>query len=308
MGWMAGGLVASGMIACFASAPALAGPTADEPSPKTCALVEKVRKDAMLSVPFRVVDGRIYVDVHVNGQGPFPFAVDTGASGLGRADASLVARLGLSVTGAAETSDAIATARVDTVDLASVELGGLTRNNLHVIARDYSGKLSADAAFAGILGREFFADGLLVLDYPARRLSFSRSSGLNPGEAGVLRYSRAFRVPVMIGSVATEGNLDTGANVAFVLPKSLFDRLGGGPIAASGEGKLTNTVVKTGSATMHGPFRIGAASLADITVRVSDSYPELLVGAHALQQFALLIDQRSSSIALCPPRKATARP
>jgi hypothetical protein len=49
-----------------------------------------------------------------------------------------------------------------------------------------------------------------------------------------------------------------------------------------------------------GPFRIGAASLSDTEVRVSDRYPELLVGAHALQHFALLIDQRSRRIALCP--------
>lgn len=50
---------------------------------------------------------------------------------------------------------------------------------------------------------------------------------------------------------------------------------------------------------MPGPFRIGAAMLSDVEVRVSDKYPELLVGAHALQHFALLIDQRTQAIALC---------
>ncbi|MCP3735489.1 aspartyl protease family protein [Sphingomonas sp. RP10(2022)] len=266
-----------------------------------------MRASALFSVPFRVVDGRIYVEVKVDGKGPFPFAVDTGAGGMGRADASLVADLGLALTGSGQTSDGVATADVRTVRLSSVEIGGFVRRDLEVATRDYSGKLTREAAFAGILGREFFADGLLVIDYPAQRLTFSRGA-LAPGQEGVLAYERPFRVPVTIGGVATEGNLDTGANVTFVLPKPLFDRVGAGAaIREAGAGKLTNTIVRTGSATVAGPFRIGAETLADVEVRVSDRYPELLVGAHALQHFRLLIDQRSKSVALCPPAASSRR-
>ncbi len=297
MRWKAGSAAIAGLIAGMVPAQPLMAAAPSSP----CSLVRSAETDAVLNVPFRVIDGRIYVDVRVDGEGPFAFAVDTGASGMGRADASLVSKLNLPVTGSAETSDAVATARVETVTLASVELGGVVRRDVRVMTRDYSGRMAPEAAFAGILGREFFADGLLVIDYPRQRLTFTRSLALKPGEPGVLGYTRAFRVPVTIGGVATEGNLDTGANVAFVLPQALFDRVGGGAIEAAGEGKLTNTIVKTGSATLHGPFRIGAATLADIRVRVSEKYPELLVGAHALQHFALLIDQRSAGVALCPP-------
>ena len=224
MGWrMARNLAASIAVAGIGSSAALAGPE----RPPVCALVEKAGADALLSVPFRVVDGRIYVDARVNGGGPYSFAVDTGASGMGRADASLVAKLKLPVTGAAETSDAVASARVDTVRLASVELGGLVRRDIEVMTRDYSSRMMPEAAFAGILGRAFFADGLLVIDYPKRRLTFTRGPGLARGTAGVLGYERAFRVPVTIGAISTEGNLDTGANVSFVLPKPPFDRVGG---------------------------------------------------------------------------------
>jgi len=282
--------------ACLAPAPAAK-------SPAVCGLAEIARKDAVVSVPFEIVDGRIYVTARVNGKGPFRFAVDTGASGLGRADARLVAALGLTVTGSGQSSDGVATARVDTVSLASLELGGLVRRDLSVITRDYNGRMSKEAAFDGIIGRDFFADGLLVIDYPRRRLTFTRSAGLQRSAAGVLGYERPFRVPVTIGSVTVEGQLDTGANVAFVLPTPLFDRVGGGAVTASAEGKLTNTTIKTERATVAGPFRIGAASLANVEVRVSDRFPELLVGAHALQNFALLIDQRSASVALCPPAR-----
>lgn len=286
-------------IALAVAASATSGHAAERPA--VCSLTETTGKDAIVSVPFETVDGRIYVTAQVNGKGPFRFAVDTGASGLGRADARLVAALGLSVSGSGQSSDGVATAHVDTVSLDSLALGGLVRRDLSVITRDYNGRMSKEAAFDGIIGREFFADGLLVIDYPNQRLTFTRAAALPQSAPGILSYQRAFRVPVTIGSVTAEGQLDTGANVAFVLPQSLFERIGGGAVIASGEGNLTNTVIKTGRATVAGPFRIGAASLADIEVRVSDRFPELLVGAHALSKFALLIDQRSSSIALCPP-------
>ncbi|HJO63744.1 MAG TPA: aspartyl protease family protein [Sphingomonas sanguinis] len=256
--------------------------------------------DAALSVPFRVVDGRIYVTAKVDGKGPFVFAVDTGASGMGRADAGLVAALGIPLVGSGHTSDGVATAEVKTVHLASVDLGGFVRRDLEVATRDYSSKLAPDAAFSGILGREFFGDGLLVIDYPARRLTFTRAVALSGQGDGILPYERAFRVPVRIGDILTEGNLDTGANVSFVLPKTLFDRVGSGVVEPAGEGKLTNTTVRTGKAMVKGPFRIGAVTLSDMEVRVSDRYPELLVGAHALQHSTVLIDQRSKRIALCP--------
>jgi predicted aspartyl protease len=284
---------------------ALASGAAQGAEPAACALVQAAQADNLLSVPFRTVDGRIYVEARVDAKGPFTFAVDTGASGMGRADAALVTRLALPLHGSGETSDGMAKAKVDTVRLASIDLGGFVRRDLEVITRDYASRMAPEAKFDGIIGREFFADGLLVIDYPSHRLTFTRAAGLARGMGGALGYERAFRVPVSIGDAAAEGNLDTGANVAFVLPKLLFDRSGGGPVAAAGAGQLTNSAVETGRATVHGPFRIGAAEWSDVEVRVSERYPELLVGAHALERVALLIDQRTQTVALCPPATAS---
>jgi hypothetical protein len=54
---------------------------------------------------------------------------------------------------------------------------------------------------------------------------------------------------------------------------------------------------------MRGPFRIGAAKVSDVDVRISDRFPELLIGAHVLQAYAVLIDQQTKRIALCPPAR-----
>lgn len=264
-----------------------------------CNLVEASKTDALVRVPFEVVDGRIYVQARVNGRGPFRFAVDTGASGMARADTSLVSLLDLKIRGQADNSDGVQTAQAGTTHIGSLELGNLRRENLEVIAKDYNARQSRDAAFAGIIAREFFADGLLTIDYPNRILSFGRVHALSPAGKNVLGYQRAFRVPVFIGELQVEGNLDTGANVAFVLPQSLYETVAAGPMEQAGHGQLANVRIETGRATIPGPFRIGQAVLSDVEVRVSERYPELLVGAHALQDAVLLIDQRSNSIAVC---------
>jgi predicted aspartyl protease len=253
----------------------------------------------LIHLPFDVIDGRIYVSARVNGDGPFRFAIDTGASGIGRADASLVSKLGLNVHGEGSTSDGVSIASAKLVTLKTLELGGLKRENVEVITRDYASRMSKDAAFAGIIGREFFADGLLEIDYPARTLRFSRDRAVSSSDDGALPYERAFRVPVTINGIAVTGNLDTGANVAFVLPQTLFDKVSDSTLIPAGQGTLTNSTVDMYRATVSGPFEIGAIRAHNIEVRVSERFPELLVGAHFLQNYRLLIDQRSGHVAIC---------
>lgn len=264
-----------------------------------CMSRSELVRAAVVNVPFEIVDGRVYVQAEVNGRGPFRFAVDTGAGGLARADASLVAALGLASNVRVANSDGVDTAQADTVRIGSITLGGLRRDDVLAITRDYNAHQPQAAAFAGILAREFFADGLLVIDYPQRMLSFTRADGLRPGDGDVLVYTRAFRIPVSIGGMQVEGNLDTGANVAFVLPRSLYEKVSDAPLDAAGSGRLANATVPTGRATVRGPFDVGQLQLSDVDVRVSERYPELLVGAHVLQQSVLMIDQRSNAVAVC---------
>lgn len=264
-----------------------------------CGLTDIPEAEVAMRIPFEVVDGRIYVQARVNGHGPMRFGVDTGASGMARADASLVDSLGLAVEGQATNSDGVQAAKVDVTRLDSVQIGSLIRRNLDVITRDYRSHMSPGAEFSGIIAREFFSDGLLVIDYPDRTLSFSRTRALSPAQENVLSYERAFRVPVSIGGLETEGNLDTGANVTFVLPRSLYEKVAANRLERAEPGRLANGVIETGRSVVPGPFQVGNAVLSNVEVRVSDDYPELLVGARALEGVVLMIDQRSKSVAIC---------
>lgn len=268
--------------------------------PGACRLAALPASDLLVHVPFDVVDGRVYVQARANGQGPFRFAVDTGASGTGRLDASLASTLRLPAAASVENSDGVQTRTAGTTHLNALALGGLVRREVDLITRDYAGRMAPKTRFAGILGREFFADGLLVIDYPRRMLSFTRSHGLSPKDAGAVTYQRPFRVAASIGSLQTEANLDTGANAALVLPAALYPKVEASGLAQGPRGRLTNTVIDTWRTRLKGPVRIGAIALTDVDALVSDRFPELLIGSRILSRFVLVIDQRSRSVALCP--------
>jgi predicted aspartyl protease len=262
--------------------------------------VARAPDNPMVRVPFSVVDGRIYVDASVNGRGPFRFAVDTGASGVGRLDTAMLATLGLETSGHATTSDAVKTADVETTHLTSLALGSLERTGVDLITRDYKAHASGDAAFDGILGREFFSDGLLIIDYGKRQLVFDKTAGLTRDAVGALPYERAFRVPVKISGNVYQANIDTGANVNMVVPRRVWTDLSSAPLEAAATGQLTNTKIETSKGVVPGPIAIGGLTLTDVEAKVSDRFPEILIGAHALSSSVIAIDQRSQVVAVCP--------
>ncbi len=140
---------------------------------------------------------------------------------------------------------------------------------------------------------------MLILDYPRKTLSFSRSLSLPASDAQLLSYERPFRVPVTVAGLPMQANLDTGANISMVMPKSLYDKIASGPLLPAAPGRLTNTVIETQRSVLEGQVDIGGMSLSKVELHVAEKFPELLLGAHLLQKFAVLIDQRSKRIALC---------
>jgi predicted aspartyl protease len=270
------------------------------PAPSdACSLAHQPLTGTLVQMPFESVDGRIYVQARVNGREPYRFAVDTGASGIGRADMRLVSALGLSLHGETTTSDGVSKARVETARIEALQLGELVHRDVEVIARDYNARNAPEAAFDGILARDFFADGLLRIDYPNRMLTFSRTEQLGASSANALPYTRAFRIPVTVDGHPFVAQLDTGANVGFVLPQTVFEKVSDQPLGESVRSQLTNGQLESWRAVVNGPIRVGQVSHAQMEARVSPKYPELLVGAHALQDAVVMIDSRSQVVAVC---------
>lgn len=188
---------------------------------------------------------------------------------------------------------------METTQLQSLALGDLVHRDLELITRDYNKRNSPEAAFHGILGREFFGNGLLIVDYLRRTLSYTERAGISPSDQNALPYERAFRIPLTVAGHALVAQLDTGANVNLVLPQAVYEAISDASLQDTVRSQLTNGQLETWRATLPGPVEVGQVSLKDVEARVSAKFPEPLPGAGALQQSVLLIDQRSKSVAVC---------
>lgn len=129
------------------------------------------------TVPFRPASScapLLLIDVKVNGQGPFPFVVDTGASGTGLSR-QLAERLGL---GSGEQQDLLGcggTVNAETVRVNELRVGPLRMENLPVFVADLSAVAGkAGAEIDGILGYDFLHHWRVLIDYPGRTLTFLR--------------------------------------------------------------------------------------------------------------------------------------
>jgi hypothetical protein len=254
------------------------------------------------------VDGDMpTIEVMVNEQGPFLFAIDTGAEGGPRLDSSLVEKLGLKPSGQIREGDPSGRnpRMADTVKLDSIEVGGLRFTGLTATSRNYKNSprpLAAD----GIIGLALFQDYLLTLDFPAKVVRISRGELPKADGAEILDYRNEHGTPLVeltVGSTKIKAHLDSGNMIgAFVLPTSFVEKLAfasepvvvGKARSASGEMEIKQVQIKE-------MIRLGRHEFPQPTV----TYPALgdvgNVGVKTLSQFVLTFDQPHERVRLKRP-------
>ncbi len=130
------------------------------------------------------------VEVMVNGEGPFLFAIDTGGQGAARADVTLVEELGLETFEGPMGSDG--SGRPGTPMLAMrlevIEFGGARFEGVPALSRDYNRSPSLPKIH-GILGIHLFESAVLTLDYPGRKVRFEGGPVEFPNGAQVLKLT-----------------------------------------------------------------------------------------------------------------------
>lgn len=200
-------------------------------------------------VPMRLLDNIPVVEVHIDGSGPYRFAIDTGASGHGRVSAKLAESLGLAVVGevrAAAPGGAVTTRRLFAAE--AITLGGLSFRNVELA--EGATTRGPDAQWDGILGYDVFRALTLTIDYGNGVAGASRAP-LAKG-AALDAATRIASVPVEIAGRRFKVDLDTGNGAgALFLPETEARAL-----------PLTGVPVERGKArTSFGEFSIMEAPL-----------------------------------------------
>jgi hypothetical protein len=203
------------------------------------------------------------IEVKVNGKGPFLFAIDTGASGAGRVDSSLVEKLALPETGEVRGSDGSGanprSMRLIQVD--SLSVGDLEFRNLTLASRNYNVS-PALPHIDGILGLGLFSDYLLTLDYATKRVRIAEGQLPAPDGAEILSYESRNGIPVVelqVSGAKASAHIDTGNTVgAFMLPGAMAEKLDfSSPPVAVGKARTVSSEIEIKQGRLKGSIRLG---------------------------------------------------
>jgi aspartyl protease len=264
-----------------------------------------------VDVPMLFYGTRPAVEVMVNGKGPFFFLIDTGAQGMARVDASLVKRLNLTATGQSKASDTSARneATLNEYQLDSISVGIAEFRQVTALSRNYN-TTTYLPHLDGILGFDLFADQLLTLNYPGKRVRIERGELPSADGRRVLAYEIRDGNPyieVAVGNLKMNAMLDSGNIRGIDFPAALVAKL---PLASYpklvGKGGSISGEFEVKEVRLQDTLSIGHHLFPEPIITFTDVYDEINIGSSLLRQFEVTFDLKSQRVRLIKSRNVSA--
>ena len=239
------------------------------------------------------------IEVKLNGQGPFVFAIDTGGGMQADIDPSIATQLKLETLGRVHGGDpsGLNDRELETTRIASLAFGGAEFRNVTAVIRPQ--RITQDYPNVdGILGFALFTDYLLTLDYPAMQVRLSRGELPVANGADILTFEIENRIPVIevaIGKLRLKAHIDSGNFVAgFILPEEVVEQL---PLLSQpvtvGRARTVSNRIEIKQTQLRDTIHIGSFDYPQATI----AFPALSdtnVGFKILREFALTFDQKNN--------------
>lgn len=264
------------------------------------------------TVPLQEWGGRPVVPVTVNGRGPFPFILDTGAA-VSVIDLGLREELAPTVIGSTPIGSPMGTpAETEELSLASLVLGAEEVNDVRCVALDLEAMFVEAGAPRGVLSTRAFAGHTLTFDFPHRSLTMARGT-LPPADGRTIFDIEDDDGPpalaVRVGTSEMRAHLDTGAPGGLSLPLAGAEGLRlASPPEEVGRARLVDATVAVYSARLDGVLRIGDYRFESPAVEFLDSErARPHIGMRLLRDFALTIDHSGGRVRLERGGAAVAR-
>jgi len=252
-----------------------------------------------LAVPLRLESGRPVVEVVVNGKGPFPFVLDTGAGGT-VLEGDLVQELALPTIGEVQIGDPIHPhgLAAKQVSIDRLAIGGLTLSDMTATAVENSG-FREHLGARGVLGMPLFSELLLTIDYAGGQVRIAPGELPDPDGKEILALRPAhglIRVPITVGAVELDADVDSGSPAAVSLPEEYMEKLplAGKPVQI-GKARTVTAEFPVYGATLKGAVQIGSHRLENPALRFN-KLPNANIGGEVLGRFAITIDQKNRRI------------
>lgn len=273
-------------------------------------------------VGFRLPGGAqplILLPVHLNGEGPLEFILDTGA-GTSLLSPALGQKLGVKIVGSKEGQSAGGAVSVSLARVSSMAVGDASLDDVDVGLVDLShiGK-TVGARIDGDLGYNFLKHFRLTLDYrkqqirlddPKRFESAGRSSAITEVPMRLANPAK----PLILVDVYANGRgpfqfaIDTGTSTTAITP-DLAKQLG---LATSSIGPVTTGGAHLdATAGVLSSFQLGGARTNDLAVMVADFFAVLskvigakldgIVGYNFLRNYKVALDYPNEMLSLFNP-------
>ena len=187
--------------------------------PKTDVHDFSIEGGAETTIPFQLVDNHIYLDVMLDGKGPFHFILDTGGANV--VDSAVAREIGSAEKGSAQGSgvgaatEAFAFAKVSSLRVGNAVLRDQIFATLPVRAGFGVG---SSAPVDGIIGAEVFARFVTVIDYAAKTVTLKLPGAATNGTAVPFVFDGTQpQIPCQIDNVAAQCTIDTGSRTSLEL-------------------------------------------------------------------------------------------
>jgi hypothetical protein len=268
---------------------------------------------ASFTLPFDLVDNRVFVEARVNGRGPFHLLLDTGAGGV-TLSADVAKQLGLHVADAGEGQGVgEKTVHAGHAQIAQLQIGELALADIETNVMDLSDapQVFGTKPFDGIIGLPVFERVVVKHDYVNRVLTFTAPDKFDHAGAGVIvRFERPRQIPVVAASldgVAGNFGVDTGARSSLLLygpfcaQNNLQEKYGAKLEGVTGwgiGGPVRSLLARAKE------LQIGDVTVHDLVIRLSAQKTGLttssamagLIGPDVLSQFDVTFDYARTRI------------
>lgn len=243
------------------------------------------------SVPMLDFGGRPGLNVRINGQGPFAFVVDTGASHT-VIDLSLASELSLPAGGGGNTIKELA-------------VGGMTVHDFGVMAGPLLRTPGNGDTPRGVLSALSFPGYLLTFDFPRRLITIHSGALGEPDHKTIFSYASGEppTVPVKVAGREFQVHLDTGAPFPLALPTKYKGEVPlEGPLEEGRKARTPSGEFPIYKGSVKGEIEIAGNKLALHEILFSDAVPypgatpHGQLGSAGLKDFAVTVDTSNRRI------------
>jgi hypothetical protein len=242
--------------------------------------------------------GMPVVRVTVNGKGPFTFGIDTGLGGEAAVSPSFSQRLGLPITGEAETGDPSGRNRrkVPVYLITSLTVAGVAFKDIKATQLPPM----PDQDFDGILGFVLFRDYLFSLDYPRQQMLLSVGNLSPDSGKTIIPFTMPHDIPVItlkVGTGQVDADIDSGRMGGLSLPEAFAKELQftSQPVTI-GRGRTVSGEAEIKGARLAGDIQVAGYTFARPFVEIDSVFHSANFGAVPLRRFAVTFDQKNKLV------------